>query len=140
MRFQCGLLLDHVQALGGDIVQVALGSGAVLDHRGELLLAGRELLLQVTVECELVLQQQQGKVHLVDAFAHCIQIHVELSLLHSTLLLCYLALCADNTAVIHRLLHIQAHTVLVFGQALHVNAQLAHHRLHLVGPRRHGAL
>jgi hypothetical protein len=33
LRLQGGHLLGDIQPLGGDVVQVTLGSGAVLDHR-----------------------------------------------------------------------------------------------------------
>ena len=112
----------------------------MLDHRGEFLLAGCELLLQVSVEGDLVLEQQQGKVHLVDALAHVVQAHVELSLLHSALLTGYTFLCTDHATVKYSLLHVQPHAVLVLGQAFHVQPHLPHHGLHLVGPRRHSVL
>ena len=98
------------------------------------------MVLQVLVERDLVLQQQQGKIHLVDALAHAVQVDVELSLLHGALLAGNALLGADGSAVKHRLLHIQPHAVLVLGQPFHVQPHLSHQGPHLVGPRCHGIL
>ena len=140
LRLQARPLLRDIQAFRLHVLQVALGSRATFHHRRQLPLTTAQQLLQVAVQLNLVIEQQQGEIHLVHATAHLIDAHLRLRCLHLALLAGDSLPPADGATVENRLAHIHAHPILVFRQAFHVDAHLLIHRPHLVGKRRHIAL
>ena len=140
LRLQVYTLLHHVQSFSLHGVPVTLGCCAVLLHRLQFPLVAGQQLLQVSVQLHLLVNQQQGEVHLVHALANNIYIYLVLYPLYLTLRPCYLLLAADGPSVEHRLLHFDTHTVLVLRQPFHVDTHLLIQCLHLVRERHHVAL
>ena len=109
-------------------------------HRLQFLLTGVQLFLHDLGQRYILVEQQQGEIHLIDTLADGIQVDCGLGSLHVTLSPRDSSLAADGATVIERLVKVDTHTVLILFQALEVNAHLVDQRLHLLGPCRHVAL
>ena len=78
--------MHETQAFGTDGMIVALGCRAVIIHRLQLLLAGFEYLLHIIIKLDIIVEQQQGKVHLVHPLADGIEVYRGLGGIHIALL------------------------------------------------------
>ena len=140
LRLQAGGLLHRIQPFGLHVLPVALGGSTALHHRGQLALVAAQQLLQIAVQPQLFVEQQEREIHLVHPLAHLVEAHLVLGRLHVTLFAGNGFLTVDGSAVVERLVDVDAHAPLVFLQSFHVEPHLLVQALHLVGPRHHVAL
>ena len=140
LRLQALAFLCRVKALYLHVHPVAFGCRTTFYHRLQLALVATEQFLQVFVKLYLLVEHQQGEIHLVHPLAHTVERDVVLGCLNLTLFTRNLLLTAYHAAVIHRLTDVYAYPVLILAQSLHIKPQLLINRLHLVRPCRHVTL
>ena len=140
MPFNFQSTLYGMEFLGLDGVHVALHRHAVPEQRLQFVKVRLQQRLKVLIQQNLLVQQQDAEVQIIHALTDGVHIHIGLRRLHLALKRCNLLLVRDESAVVHRLVHVDANAVLVFLQSLHVVAVHREHVLQGIGQCHHVAL